>query len=283
MDPQTERLRTLFDTVAETYDQVGVDFFGPIAEGLVQALDPQPGERVLDLGCGRGAALLPAARAVGPTGRVVGGDLSPRMVDEARALARDAGLGHVEVHEMDAQEPEPPAAGDGYDVVCASLVLFFLPDAAGALRRWRDLTRPGGQVGISTFGPSSEAWRRIDNLFTPYLPPHLRDARTTGAEGPFGSDAGMEGLFRDAGLPDVRTETRQIPVRFESPDHWDRFSMSTGQRGLWMTVPEPERPHVRQEAHRILEAHAAGDGSVTFHQQARYTLARRPQAVDAAS
>ena len=283
MDPQVERLRALFNTLADTYDQVGVDFFVPIAEGLVRALDPQPGETVLDLGCGRGAALLPAARAVGPTGRVVGGDLSPRMVDESRALTRDEGLDHVEVYEMDAQQPEPPTAGDGFDIVCASLVLFFLSDPAEALRRWRDLVRPGGRVGVSTFGPSTSAWRSIDDLFTPYLPPQLRDARTTGAEGPFGSDAGMEQLFREAGLADPWTGTTDVPVRFESPDHWFRFSMSTGQRGLWMMIPESERPTVRREAQRIFEANAADDGSVTFHQQARYTLGRRPQAVAAAS
>jgi ubiquinone/menaquinone biosynthesis C-methylase UbiE len=69
VDAQRESLRRLFDAVSDSYDQVGVDFFQPIAEGLVARLDPQPGERALDLGCGRGAALLPIARAVGPGGR----------------------------------------------------------------------------------------------------------------------------------------------------------------------------------------------------------------------
>ena len=76
MDAQRETLRSLFDAVADSYDQVGVDFFQPIAEGLVAELEPKPGERGLDLGCGRGAALLPIARAVGPSGSAVGGDLS---------------------------------------------------------------------------------------------------------------------------------------------------------------------------------------------------------------
>src|SRR5689334_11165547 len=68
VDVQRETLRSLFDAVADSYDQVGVDFFQPIAAGLVAELDPQPGERALDLGCGRGAALLPIARAVGSAG-----------------------------------------------------------------------------------------------------------------------------------------------------------------------------------------------------------------------
>ena len=48
----------LFDTVADDYDQTGIDFFEPIAAGLVAALDPQPGEPCVDLGCGRGAVTL---------------------------------------------------------------------------------------------------------------------------------------------------------------------------------------------------------------------------------
>ena len=80
MDAQRETLRSLFDAVADSYDQVGVDFFQPIAAGLVAELNPQPGERALDLGCGRGAALLPIAHAVGPTGSVV--EHGPLPVDD---------------------------------------------------------------------------------------------------------------------------------------------------------------------------------------------------------
>jgi len=45
----------LFDAVADDYDQTGIDFFGPIATGLVAELDPRPGESCGGLGCGRGA------------------------------------------------------------------------------------------------------------------------------------------------------------------------------------------------------------------------------------
>jgi ubiquinone/menaquinone biosynthesis C-methylase UbiE len=57
------QVAALFDQLADSYDQVGVDYFQPIAEGLVGRLKPQTGERVLDIGCGRGAALLRLAAA----------------------------------------------------------------------------------------------------------------------------------------------------------------------------------------------------------------------------
>ena len=52
------RVAALFDRVAPTYESVGVPWFEPIADGLVRAVAPQPGERAVDLGCGRGAALV---------------------------------------------------------------------------------------------------------------------------------------------------------------------------------------------------------------------------------
>lgn len=66
---ERERMSALFDRVADTYDRVGVDLFQPIAARLVEEVAPMVGERAVDIGCGRGAALLPLASAVGPSGR----------------------------------------------------------------------------------------------------------------------------------------------------------------------------------------------------------------------
>jgi ubiquinone/menaquinone biosynthesis C-methylase UbiE len=275
MDAQRETLRALFDTVADGYDQVGVDFFQPIADGLVAELDPQPGERGLDLGCGRGAALLPIARAVGPSGRAVGGDLSRRMVAHAAAVADREGLSHVEVLVVDAQEPElGTSLGDGFDLMSASLVLDLLPDPIAALVRWRGLSRPGARVGVATFGGADLTWDPVDRLFEHYLPAQFRDARRAGDGGPFQSDAGVEAVFRAAGWADARTAELALPVRFEGADHWYRFTMSTGLRGFWGLVPEGDRAEIRDEACRIMAATAASDGSVGVTQRIRYTLAR---------
>lgn len=265
----------LFDGLAATYDEVGVEFFGPIARGLIDALAPAPGERVADLGCGKGAFLLPAARAVGAQGRAIGVDVSPAMVDAARVAAASAHLAHVEVVVGDAQSPDLPAAA--FDVVGASLVLFFLPDPGPALTAWRSSLMPGGRLGVSTFGPQDDVWRAVDSIFTPYLPPAMLDARTSGTRGPFGSDVGMEQLVADAGFTDVRTVVADLPVHFADVDHWQAFSMSTGQRAMWRAVPEEEHDAVRAEAGRRLAAAAHPDGGFVLHQQIRYTLGIRPR------
>jgi ubiquinone/menaquinone biosynthesis C-methylase UbiE len=269
---QRARITGVFDRAAATYDQVGVDFFKPIAARLVDALAPRPGERILDVGCGGGAALLPLGRATGPAGSVTGIDLSPAMVEVARAAAQQAGL-TADVRVGDASEPDLPAAS--YDVVCASLVLFFLPDPLAALRKWRELLVEGGRLGISTFGAYTSEFKEVDAVFAPYLPPAMRDARTTGKAGPFSSDEGVEQLMAEAGLTDLRTVRSSISVRFADQDHWYRWSWSTGQRGMWELVPPDELEAVRAAAYAALEGCRDADGRIGFDQDVRLTLGVR--------
>ncbi|MGN6129345.1 MAG: class I SAM-dependent methyltransferase, partial [Nocardioidaceae bacterium] len=120
----TARVVRLFDDLAADYDRSGVDFFMPIARRLVELLEVRPGERALDLGCGRGAVTFPLAAAVGEAGHVTAVDLSPAMV----SLARSVAPANVEVACLDAAAPDLPERS--YGVVASSLVLFFLPDPA---------------------------------------------------------------------------------------------------------------------------------------------------------
>jgi ubiquinone/menaquinone biosynthesis C-methylase UbiE len=267
------RVAKLFDQLADTYDAVGVDFFQPIASGLVTELAPRPGEQAVDIGCGRGAVLVPLATAIGPTGSVIGLDLSPRMVEIASAAVVEAGLA-VEVRMGDAMAPELPS--DSFDLVASSLVLFFLPDPLAALRSWRALLVAGGRVGVSTFGPYSELWRdRVDAVLRAHVPPGVADARTTGQQGPFASDEGMESLLRGAGFRGVRTVLGTVQPRFENADQWFRWSMSTGQRQFWEAIPESERVEVQAAAFAAAAACRDELGRIGFDQQIRYTIGVR--------
>jgi len=273
MDQQSG-MAALFDSVADTYDAVGVDLFQPVAAGLVDALAPQPGERALDVGCGRGAVLVRLAEAVTASGSVIGIDLSSRMVEATSADVAQAGLGWVDVRVGDAMAPDVPASS--FDLVSSSLVLFFLPDPLVALRAWREALVDGGRIGVSTFGPFDEQWRdSVDATLVSFRPPELRDARTAGARGPFASDEGMEQLLADAGYRDVRTVTTTISPRFDDAAHWQRWSMSVGQRQFWDAVPDDRRAEVEAACFAAVERCRKPDGRLGFDQQIRYTLGRR--------
>lgn len=275
---QTQRVAAMFDAVAETYDTVAVPWFGPIAQGLVARMAPRPGERALDLGTGRGAALWPLASSVAPDGAVTGLDLSAQMIAAARGdLARHGLAGEMAAIELvvgDAGAPELPEGS--FDLAVASLVLFFLPDPVAALRRWHALLVAGGRLGISTFASRDAAWDDLDDVFTPYLPPTLLDARTSGARGPFASDEGVAGLLVESGFVDVVTETLTLPVRFADVEQWRTWTWSHGQRSHWLPIPVEARDAVLAEAARRLAPVLDDDGGFTLTQQVRYTTGRRP-------
>ena len=263
------RVRAIFDAVADDYDQSGVPFFVPAAEGLIEALAPRPGERVLDIGCGRGAATSLLAHAVLPTGTLDAIDLSPAMVEHTRALL--AAQGHdVRAEVMDAGDPDlPPSA---YDLIASSLVLFFLPDPATALARWVSLLAPGGRIGVTTFGQEHAVWSGVNDLFRPWLPPAMLDPKAVGSESPFSSDEGMEAMLHTAGATNVRTVTRRVDVPWGDVEGWKAFSMSTGQRAMWAMVPAEERDGLEERAAKILDDARDESGRIGIWQDMRYTL-----------
>jgi SAM-dependent methyltransferase len=263
----------LFDALADDYDQTGIDFFAPIAAGLVDALDPRRGESCVDLGCGRGAVTLYLAERVLPEGSVVGLDLSSGMVAHARRLVVARGF-QVDLTVGDASVP--PLPRESADVVASSLVLFFLPDPAAALARWVDLLASGGRIGVATFGDQDPVWDAVDKEFGPWVPPVMRDPRVVGPDSPFSSDVGMERMLTDAGAVDVRTERLRLQVRFGDVDGWERFSRSTGQRAVWSRVPPGDVDGLVARAGRHLEAARDEDGDVVVWQDVRYTLGVAP-------
>src|SRR5215207_8685011 len=195
-DPVAE-VAALFDRLAPGYDQTGVPYYAVIARGLVDRLHVRTGERVLDVGAGRGAATFPLAEAVGAGGRVDAIDVAPGMVEH---LAADtAHLSQVTVTLDDATDPRP--LGSPYDVVVASLVLFFLPDPVAALTRWRELMRPGGRLGVATFQPWFGAWKALDALYREYSGEAYASASQQDA---FQGDEGVERALTLAGFGSVR-------------------------------------------------------------------------------
>ncbi len=262
---------TMFDGLADSYDQSGVPFFTTIADGLVRRLQPAAGERALDLGAGRGAATFPLAEGVGPSGHVDAIDIAPAMVALTTEAVRGAGLTHVRLAVGDASEPDLDPAS--YDVLASSLVLFFLPDPQSALARWRELLVPGGRLGFSTFRSWPQTWQSIEDVFGDY-------AEDTGRPGPtemptvFREDASVDEMTREAGFADVRTENATYAIPFDNVEQWRVWSLGTAMRGLWMRTPQESHPEILRRVTAILDEARDDDGRSRLDVSVRYTLAR---------
>lgn len=267
----------IFDRASATYDQVGVDFFGPVAADLVAAAGLRPGQRVLDVGCGRGANLFAAAQAVGPAGRVTGTDLAPGMVAATRAEAQRRGLSHVEVRTGDAEAPDLP---DGsLDAVLAGLVIFFLPDAPAAVRAYRRLLRPGGRLALSTFAAENDGDRTLTALVAtalgPFLPPPPQPA-TPAPHDPRTSLRTRESLselLTGAGFTDVRFVERGYPLRFADPQRYWEWLWSAGARAALEQVPPDRLDDARAALVAGLDAIRDPAGGFTLTLEVRLTTA----------
>jgi len=122
------------------------------------------GERVVDVGSGGGIDSLVAARMVGPDGEVVGIDMTPAMLERARAAAAESGIDNVEFREAYMEQIPVP---DGWaDVVISNGVLNLTPDKQKTLGEMFRVLRPGGRLQIGDIlvsrEVSTEAKQKID-------------------------------------------------------------------------------------------------------------------------
>lgn len=270
--PSAEQIKAgvagVFDRAAATYDQVGVEFFQPVGRFLVSRTAPRPGERVLDVGCGRGATAIPAAEAVGPTGSVLATDLAPSMVEEVRRAAADLPWLSAEVGDA-----EQPADGT-YDIVQAGLVLFFLPSLDTALARYRDVLVSHGRLGFTWFGEPDPRWEPVWLALGADLPEEERPSTRTFEQGPFGSVARMHDHLESLGWTRVTTETLVLDVRVRDADHWFEWSWSQGYRYVLENLEARDLlAAARDRVRPLLEEMAARDGALVWRAEVHATLA----------
>jgi O-methyltransferase/aklanonic acid methyltransferase len=257
-----------FGRAASTYDRV-IPFFETFAQDLVEAVAPNPGERVLDVACGRGACLRVAARHVGRSGYVLGVDLSSAMIEMARQDLVGLDLpASVEVRVADAQHLDIP--NESFDVVVCGFGVSFFPDAPAAISEFGRLLRGGGRFAGSTFVGSGGGFPWIGDVIRAIRPGAAMPPRS-----PVATAAGLVECLHQAGF--VAT-TREVEARFvfRDLDAYLAWNWSTGARRLLESLNDEEAEAYRRESARRLQDHAVPDGYELI-QRAALTVANKPR------
>jgi len=133
----------------------------------VQRLGLQPGETVLDLGSGGGIDVFLAAKEVGPSGRVIGVDMTPAMLERARKNASKGGYANVEFRE--GRLERLPVEDASVDAVTSNCVINLVPDKAAVFREISRVLKPGGRMVISDIVLDGRLPAAIENDVLAYV------------------------------------------------------------------------------------------------------------------
>ncbi|MFF5392530.1 class I SAM-dependent methyltransferase [Streptomyces sp. NPDC013012] len=275
------KVTAAFNGAAATYDRLDVEFFTPMGGRLVELADPRPGERLLDVGCGLGATLLPAARLIGDRGRALGIDIAEAMIEEAGKEAARQGIANVDLRVMDGEHPDLPARS--FDLVLGSYSVIFLPDARAALARYADLLADDGRIAFTSPVFTRDTFPFLPPLFTELIPmsllEHLPEAwhpeqlqkqLHSWLEDPADLTAALE----KAGFTDVEITDEPVIQTAPSGDAWVTWSHTQGMRLLWQHLPEDEAAALRERIVTALDALRTDGGRVRFEVPVRYVTAR---------
>jgi ubiquinone/menaquinone biosynthesis C-methylase UbiE len=278
---EKRRVAGIFARAAESYDQVGPRFFARFGERLTELADVRPGQTVLDLACGRGGSLFPAAQRVGPRGRVVGVDLAESMVDELTRDIAARGLRNAEARMMDGEDLRFPDST--FDRVLAGFCLFFFPRHEQALAEMWRVLRLGGRLALSTWGKPDPGWRWLDDLIDSYLADPDASPAQADDEGHFTeSPERMRAVLLRAGFVRVDAIAETEEFSYISEEEWWATQWSHGVRGALEEIEARQGPaglaRFEAEAREHLRARGA-PGSAAIHHlmPVLYSLADKPQ------
>lgn len=142
----------VWNRISDIYRREVDPRFEPVVAGVITRGTLRAGEHVLDLGTGTGAVAERASAIVGPSGRVLGVDISPDMLALTKQRLNTSGLAHVDLRE--GRGEDIPAGAAAFNVVLACLSMMYVIDRARAAREIARVLRPGGRfVGSVWAGP----------------------------------------------------------------------------------------------------------------------------------
>ncbi|MBI4787537.1 MAG: class I SAM-dependent methyltransferase [Chloroflexi bacterium] len=231
----------IFDGAAAGYDRAGPSLFRQFGARLVEWMAIAAGARVLDVATGTGAVLIPATQRVGPSGQVMGIDLSNEILAEANRAARALGLSNIELGRMDAEHLQ---FGDNvFDAVTCGFGLLFFPSMDAALREMARVCKPGGHIGLTMWGkaPFDPAWK----IFAEQARKYEIEVRMPQKIAYSPED--IQRLLAAAGFGGVEILTETTDLVYKDAEDWWAFQLTMGSRAAIYRMSDEKRATFKAE------------------------------------
>src|SRR5262245_19307879 len=250
----------------------------PLGRVAIERLGVVAGERILDVGCGCGQTLLQLAERAGPSGQVLGVDISPPMLECARE--RVAGqptialaLGDAQVHAF---------APGAFDAVFSRFGVMFFDEPRAAFRNLRAAARPGGRLSFVCWQELAKnpwAARPLEAVMRLLPESAMPDLLREGRPGPFflSDPARVRAILGDAGWKDVSLEPVEMLLHLAGAvtlDEAVEYSLEIGPAARAMTDAPGTLQPARAAALREALAPFAGDRGVLMDGAAFVVTAR---------
>ncbi len=239
----------------------------PFGDAALARAAPQPGERVIDVGCGCGDTSFALARRVGATGHVLGIDVSQPMLEVARARAAGLGPLTLEFRQADASNAALPA---DVDLLFSRFGVMFFEEPLPAFVHLRSALRRGGRwVCVCWRTPHDNPWTMAPLAAARQALGASPAPADPTAPGPFAlaDESRLRGLLSDAGFVDIDVQRFDAPVLLgASPRAASENTTRIGPTSRFVREAGMEHlPVVRAAIERALLPFAGSDGAVRLN------------------
>jgi SAM-dependent methyltransferase len=242
------------------YDEINAEFEARV----VAVLAPEPGHRVLDVGCGNGALSLAIAPLVAPAGLVLGLDISGPMLETARQRAHAARLSNATFEHGDAQTYQLEEAA--FDATVSRFGVMFFDDPDAAFANLTRSLRPGGRAVFTCWQDLlANEWLMVPaGAALAHVP--MPDLGEAGQPGPFSlaDPDRVRSILTDAGFADVHVEELRCPMRMGSTvqDTVSFMQRTDMAAALMADVADQVAAAAWAAVREALESYAGPDGVV---------------------
>jgi SAM-dependent methyltransferase len=237
----------------------------PVSRWMLDAVSPQPGERVLELAAGLGETGMLAAELVAPLGGVIISDQAEAMLDGARARAGELGLSNVEFQVLSAEWIDLPLAS--VEIVFCRWGYMLMADPSAALAETRRVLRPGGRLALAVWDAvEHNPWARLPSL--ELIERGLVRVPVAGAPGPFalGDSDTVRRLLAGAGFAEIDVQALGVTQHHPSFEVFFETTLDVSRpfHDAVLSRPEAEIAEIREGLEARMQPYTESDGKLVI-------------------